>query len=199
MDFVEDVVEFFFGECGCECDECCNGVAVSHFVEFKEDCSGIGFGGDVAEFCGDDIEGFDDFLALLDSDNEISSGLLSLVSEDLFLFIEDSELVGFVLDFVGELVDLVGELVDFGLGFGDFVGGEIDSSVVASNLSFAIDFVSSVFHIGFLLIEDEVLPKGLKHLGNVAERSLVFHLERDGVEEFLAHIEILDFLEFSEH
>lgn len=73
------------------------------------------------------------------------------------MFIEDLELCGFVFDFCGEGVDLVGELVDFGCGFSDFIGGEVDSSIVASDFCLAINLISSVFHVRLLLLGNQVL------------------------------------------
>jgi len=120
--------------------------------------------------------------------------LFSLVSEQLFLFVQDSQLLGSVLDFSCQLVNLAGQLVDFSLSFSDFVGSEVNSSIVASDFCFTINLICSVFHVGFLLLKNQVLSERLEHLGNVSEGSLVFHLEGDGVKQFFSHVEILDFL-----
>ena len=81
----------------------------------------------------------------------------SLFNEGLFLFIEDIELQ-LLVDDLGFKVGLGGrEGSDFIGGFGDFIGCEVDSSVVTIDGGFTVSFISSVLHVGILLGEDEVL------------------------------------------
>lgn len=79
------------------------------------------------------------------------------VSENLLLFVEDVQLGGLVFDFSLEEVKLSSEGLDFVAGLGDFVGGELDSSVVSVDFSLAVSKGGSVLEISFLLLEDQVL------------------------------------------
>jgi hypothetical protein len=82
--------------------------------------------------------------------------IFSLLGEFSFLFVEDVELDFFVFNVLLELSNLLAEGGDFLGGFRDFVGSEIDSSVVLIDFGFTVNFVLSVFLVSFLLLEDEV-------------------------------------------
>jgi hypothetical protein len=60
------------------------------------------------------------------------------VSQDLFLFVEDVELDDLVFNFGFEEVELLSQSLDFVARFGDFVGGEFNSSVVSVDFSFTV-------------------------------------------------------------
>lgn len=117
------------------------------------------------------------------------------VSEDLLLFVEDVKLDGGVLNGRFQLSDLVGEGLDLVAGFGDLVGGEVDSSVVSGDLGITLSLVGGVLDVSILLLHDQVLSQVLEHLGDVRKGGLVLHLEGDGVEELLSHNAVLKGLE----
>lgn len=154
---------------------------------------------DGAQLGGDDVEGFDDLGGHNFSGLEVFVVLGSGVSEDLLLFVQDVQLGGFVFDFSFEEVELLGQSLDFVAGLGDFVGGELDSSVVPVDFSFAVSEGGGVLEVSFLLLEDEVLSQVLEHLGNVSKGGLVFHLEGDGVQQSLSEFSLFDGLELSEN
>jgi len=116
------------------------------------------------------------------------------VSEDLLLFVEDVKLDGGVLNGRFQLSDLVGEGLDLVAGFGDLVGGEVDSSVVSGDLGITLSLVGGVLDVSILLLHDQVLSQVLEHLGDVRKGGLL-HLEGDGVEELLSHNAVLKGLE----
>lgn len=82
--------------------------------------------------------------------------VFSLFGEFSFLFVKDVELDFLVFDVLLELSDLLAEGGDFLGGFSNFVGSEIDSSVVLVDFGFTVNFVLSVLLVSFLLLEDEV-------------------------------------------
>lgn len=103
-------------------------------MEFGKDGFSITFGLDGGELAGNDVEGLNDLGGL---DFSLFEGFMigfSGVSHDLFLLVQDVELLLLAFDLGFELVGLVGQGLDLVGGFGDFVGGEVDSSVVSGDL-----------------------------------------------------------------
>lgn len=72
------------------------------------------------------------------------------------MFVKDLELLNFGFNLGLKEVLLVGELVDLVGGFGDFVGSEVNSSVVSVDLSLTFNLVGGVLKVGILLLEDQV-------------------------------------------
>lgn len=108
--------------------------------------------------------------------------VFSLFSEFSFLFVKDVELDFFVFNVLLELSNLLTEGGDFLGGFRDFVGSEINSSVVLIDFGFTVNFVLSVLLVSFLLLEDEVFSQLLEHLGNISKRGFVVQLEGNGIK-----------------
>lgn len=197
-DLVLDALELLGGEGGGEGDEGEDGVLTTDSGELGEDGFSISFGLDGAQLGGNDVEGLNDLGGLDLSLFERLVVLGSLLSELLLLLVEDVELGLLVLDFSLEEVSLSAESLDVVAGFGDFVGSEVDSSVVAVDFSLAVSLLSGVDEVGILLLEDEVLSEVLEHLGDVTEGRLVLHLEGDGVEDLLSERMVLEGFELSE-
>jgi hypothetical protein len=59
--------------------------------------------------------------------------------------------------------------LDVVAGFSDFVGSEVNSSVITVDFSFTVSFLSSVNEISILLLEDEIFSQILEHFGDVTE------------------------------
>lgn len=194
---VRDGLELFGGEGGSEGDEGEDGVFTTDSVEFSEDGFSIGFRGDGTELGSDDVKSLNDLGGLDLSGLEGFVVLSSGVSELFLLFVEDVELGGLGFDVSLEELLGGGELVDLVGGFSDFVGSEVDSSVVSVDFSLTFNLVSSVLKIGILLLEDEILSQLLEHLGDVSKGSLVLELEGDGIEELSSHVRVLKLLELS--
>lgn len=114
------------------------------------------------------------------------------------MFVEDLQLGGLVFDFSLEEVELLGEGLDFVAGLGNFVGGELNSSVVSVDFSLAVSKGGGVLEVGFLLLEDEVLSQVLEHLGNISKGGFVFHLEGNCVQQSLSELGLFDGLELGE-
>ena len=70
----------------------------------------------------------------------------------------------------------------------DFVGSEVDSSVVLEDFGFTFNFVLGVLLVSFLLVEDQILTELLEHLGNIGEGCFVVQLEGNGVQQFAAEL-----------
>jgi hypothetical protein len=174
-------------------------VFTSDLVQLGKNGFSVTFGLDGAQLGGNDVEGFNDLGGGGFSRFEVFVVLGSGVSEDLLLLVEDVQLGGLVLNLGLEEVEVLGEGLDFVARLGDFVGGELDSSVVSVDFSFAVGEGGGVLEISFLLLEDEVFSQVLEHLGDVSEGGFVFHLEGDGVQQSLSEFGFLDGLELGEH
>jgi hypothetical protein len=197
-ELADDVVELFSGESGGNLHEGEDGVGLADFVELGEGGKDFSVGLDGAEFADDDIDGINDLGGFVVEFLEFLSILGSLLSEFSLLFVEDIELDSLVLDFDLEFLNLGGEGGDFGGGFLDFVGSEVDSSVVLEDLSLAVNFVSSVLLVSLLLVQNEVFSQLLEHLGDVRKGGLVVQLECDGVEQFSSQFVVFHGLELGE-
>jgi len=114
---------------------------------------------DGAQFADDDIDGVNDLGGFVVEFLEFLSIFRSLLSEFSFLFVEDIELDFLVLDFDFEFFNLGRQGGDFCGGLLDFVGSEVNSSVVLEDFGFAVNFVSSVLLVSLLLVQNEVLSK----------------------------------------
>jgi hypothetical protein len=173
-------------------------VFTSDLVQLGKNGFSVTFGLDGAQLGGNDVEGFNDLGGGGFSRFEVFVVLGSGVSEDLLLLVEDVQLGGLVLNLGLEEVEVLGEGLDFVARLGDFVGGELDSSVVSVDFSFAVGEGGGVLEISFLLLEDEVFSQVLEHLGDVSKRGLVLHLQSDGVQQSLSEVSLFDLFELSE-
>jgi hypothetical protein len=166
-------------------------------VEFSKNGFSISFGLDGGKLCGNDIEGINNLWSLGLSAFEVSMVLSSVFSELFLLGVEDFELFILVDDFSFKEVLGGGQSIDFVGGVGDFVTGEVNSSVVSIDFSFTFSFISSMLLVSFGLLKKEVFSEFLKHLGNVTEGALVLELEGNGIKEFSSHFVVLELFELS--
>jgi hypothetical protein len=197
-ELVDDVLELFGREGGGDLHEGEDGVALSDLVQLGEGGEDLGVGLDGAELADDDIDGINDLGGFVVEFLEVLGVFLSLLGEFGFLFVEDVELDSLVLDFDFEFFNLGGQGGDFGGGLLDFVGSEVNSSVVLEDLGFAVNFVSSVLLVSLLLVQHEVFSELLEHLGDVREGGLVVQLEGDGVKQFSSELVVFHGLELGE-
>lgn len=153
---------------------------------------------DGAELADDNIDGIDDLGGFVVESLELFSILLSLLGEFGFLFVKDVELDSLVLDFDFEFFNLGGQGGDFSGGLLDFVGSEVNSSVVLEDFGFAVNFVGGVLLVSLLLVQDEVLSELLEHLGDIGEGGLVVQLEGDGVKQFSSELVVFHGFELGE-
>lgn len=124
------------------------------------------------------------FLSLLEVLGVLGSGL----GEVGFSVGEDFELDSFVLDFSFELSDFSGQDGDFGFGVVSGDGGSGDSSVVLVDFVSAFGFLGVVEGVSFGLLGGQVLSDFGEEFGDVSEGGFVFHLEGNGVEDFLSEL-----------
>ncbi len=168
-------------------------------MKFSKNGFSISFGLDGRKLGGDDVEGINNLGGLGLSAFEISVVLNSLGSELFLLRVKDFKLFVLVGNFSFKEVLGGGQRINFVGGVGDFVTGEVNSSVVSVNFSFTFSFISSMLLVSFGLLKEEIFSEFLEHLGNITEGALVFKLEGNGIKEFSSHFMVFELFELSKN
>ncbi len=159
-----------------------NGVGSTKFSKLHEGLSSSVWG-DSLKLGNDNLKSVEDEFGLflsLEEEGVVDLSLLSLVflkliEVDKGLLVDD--------DLLLELASLLGECPDGLGGFGDLVGGMVDSGLVVSLLLFAFSHFDGVGVIGFLLLFSEVVHHVSDEVGNILHWAFRFQLKSNGIEE----------------
>jgi hypothetical protein len=167
---------------GSNLNESGNGVGGTEFGKLHEGLSG-GVGGDSLKFGDDNLKSVEDELGLFLSFEEegvVGGSLrslvfLKLVKIDKGLLVDD--------DLFLELLSLLGESSDGLGGFGDLVGGVIDSGLVVSLLLSAFTHLDGVSVVSILLLFSKVVHHVSDEVSNILHGAFRFQLKSNGIEE----------------
>jgi hypothetical protein len=164
-----------------------NWVGGTEFGKFHEGLSG-GVWGDSLKFGDDDFKSVEDEFGLFLSFEEEGAVNLSLMSLIFLKFIKINKCLSVDDDSLLELSSLGGEGPDSLGGFGDLVGGVVDSGLVVSLLCGTFTHFDGVSVIGFLLLFSEVVHHVSDEVGNVLHGAFRFQLKSNSVEEVFTEV-----------